>query len=91
MPGAQRRATRSAGGIRSRAAAERVRDHRCLLGEKRLFLPIRRFEKRPRLFLLAENGELEKARPFLEAADGQKEKLFPEEAAMVAGALGRKP
>ncbi len=42
-------------------------------------------------FLLAENGELEKARPFLEAADKQKEKLFPEEAAMVAGALGRRP
>ena len=42
-------------------------------------------------FLLAENGELEKARPFLEAADRQKEKLFPEEAAMVAGALRRSP
>ncbi len=42
-------------------------------------------------FLLAENGELEKARPYLEAADRQKEKLFPEEAAMVASALGRRP
>lgn len=42
-------------------------------------------------FLLAENGELEKARPFLEAADRQKEKLFPEEAAMIAGALRRSP
>ena len=40
-------------------------------------------------FLLAENGEQEKARPFLEAADRQKDRLFPEEAALVAGALRR--
>ena len=37
--------------------------------------------------LLAENGEHQEARPFLEAAVRQKEQLFPEEAAMVAGAL----
>ena len=41
--------------------------------------------------LLVENGEREKARPFLEAADRQREKLFPEEAAMVASALQRNP
>ena len=38
-------------------------------------------------FLLAQNGEANAARPFLEAADRQKEQLFPEEAAMVASAL----
>ena len=38
-------------------------------------------------FLLAQNGEANAARPFLEAADRQKDQLFPEEAAMVAGAL----
>ena len=42
-------------------------------------------------FLLAENGEHAKARPFLEAADRQKDKLFPEEAALVASALRRSP
>lgn len=38
-------------------------------------------------FLLAQNGEAKTARTFLEAADRQKDQLFPEEAAMVAGAL----
>ena len=38
-------------------------------------------------FLLAQNGEAAAARPFLEAADRQKEQLFSEEAAMVASAL----
>lgn len=38
-------------------------------------------------FLLAQNGEAKTARAFLEAADRQKDQLFPEEAAMVAGAL----
>ena len=42
-------------------------------------------------FLLAQNGETGAARPFLEAADREKEKLFPEEAAMVAEALQRRP
>ncbi|MEO6784843.1 MAG: hypothetical protein ABI318_01815, partial [Chthoniobacteraceae bacterium] len=42
-------------------------------------------------FLLSENGEQEKARLFLEAADRQKERLLPEEAAMVATALHRSP
>ena len=41
--------------------------------------------------LLVENGEREKALPFLEIADRPREKLFPEEAAMVAGALQRNP
>ena len=38
-------------------------------------------------FLLTQNGEAHTARPFLEAADRQKDQLFPEEAAMVAEAL----
>ena len=38
-------------------------------------------------FLLAQNGEANAARTFLEAADRQKDQLFPEEAAMVARAL----
>ena len=42
-------------------------------------------------FLLAENGEHEKARPFIEAADRQKDQLMPEEAAMVAAAQRRNP
>ena len=42
-------------------------------------------------FLLAQNGEAAAARPFIEAADREKEKLFPEEAAMVAEALQRRP
>jgi Flp pilus assembly protein TadD len=42
-------------------------------------------------FLLAQNGEAQAARPFLEAADRQKEQLFPEEAAMVASALKALP
>lgn len=42
-------------------------------------------------FLLVENGEGKTARPFLEAADRQKQQLLPEEAAMVAGALKKIP
>ena len=38
-------------------------------------------------FLLAQNGDTKAARAFLEAADRQKDQLFPEEEAMVAGAL----
>jgi Flp pilus assembly protein TadD len=38
-------------------------------------------------FLLAQNGDPQAARPFLEAADKQRKQLFPEEEAMVAGAL----
>lgn len=38
-------------------------------------------------FLLAQNGDAQAARPFLEAADKQKEQLFPEEEAMVASTL----
>ena len=41
--------------------------------------------------LLSKNGEQEKARPFLEAADRQKQALLPEEAAMVADALRGSP
>ena len=38
-------------------------------------------------FLLAQNGKANAARTFLEAANRQKDQLFPEEAAMVAEAL----